>query len=91
MRLGHIDVRRLSKLVKDGLIENITLHLYPICESCIQGKMTKAPFLGVGHRAGDLLELIHSDVCGPLNHVAHVVFTYFVTFTDDKSTYEYVY
>ena len=71
MRLGHKGVRRLSKLVKDGLIENLTLDLYPICESCIQRKMTKAPFQGVGHRAGYLLDLIHNDVCGPLNHAAH--------------------
>ena len=71
MKLGHIGVSRLSKLVNDGLIENLTLDPYPVCESCIKGKMTKAPFLGVGHCAGYLLELIHSDVCGPLNHAAH--------------------
>ena len=63
--LGHIGVRRLSKLVKDGLIQDLTIEPYPICESCILGKMTKAPFLGVGHRVNDLLELVHSDVCGP--------------------------
>ena len=53
--------------------------------------MTKVPFLGVGHRARDLLELIHSDVCGPLKHATHDVSTYFMTFTDDKSRYGYVY
>ena len=87
----NLGVRRLSKLVKDGLIQDLTIEPYPICESCIQGKMTKAPFLGVGHRVNDLLELVYSDVCGPLNRVTHDGSTYFVTFTDDKSRFGYVY
>ena len=91
MRLGHIGVRRLTQLVKDGLIENLTIEPYPTCESCIRGKMTKAPFTGVGHRATDLLELVHSDVCGPMSQTAHSGFLYFVTFTDDVSRYGYVY
>ena len=91
MRLGHIGVRRLTQLVKNGLIENLTVTPYLTCESCIQGKMTKAPFTGVGHRATDLLELVHSDVCGPISHTAHSGYSYFVTFTDDLSRYGYVY
>ena len=71
IRLGHIGVRRLSRLVKDGLIQNLTIEPYQTCECCIQRKMTKASFQGVGHRTNDLLELIHSDVCGPMNHTAH--------------------
>ena len=47
MRLGHIGVRRLTQLVKNGLIENLTIEPYPTCESCIRGKMTKAPFTSV--------------------------------------------
>ena len=91
MRLGHVGVKRLTQMVKNGLIENLTIEPLPTCESCIQGKMTKAPFGGVGHRATDLLELIHSDVCGPMSHTAHSGFSYFVTFTDDKSRYGYIY
>ena len=86
MRLGHIGVRRLTQLVKNGLIENLTIQSYPTCEFCIQGKMTKVPFTGVGHPASDLLELVHSDVCGPISHTTHSGFSYFVTFTDDFGT-----
>ena len=91
MRLGHIGVRRLSRLVKDGRIPDLTIESYPVCESCIQGKMTKAPFIGVGHRATDLLELIHSDVYGPMYHTAMGGFRYFVIFIDDLSRYGYVF
>ncbi|KAK8978738.1 hypothetical protein V6N11_001744 [Hibiscus sabdariffa] len=54
-------------------------------------KMTKAPFNGKGERASDLLGLIHSAVCGPMNTQARGGFHYFITFTDDFSRYGYIY
>ncbi|KAK8512047.1 hypothetical protein V6N12_018528 [Hibiscus sabdariffa] len=54
-------------------------------------KMTKAPFNGKGERASDLLGLIHSDVCGPMNTQTRGGFHYFITFTDDFSRYGYIY
>ena len=63
IRLGHIDVKHLTQSIRNGLIPDITIEPYPTCESCIQGKMTKAPFYGVGHHATNLLELVYSDVC----------------------------
>ncbi|KAK8670843.1 hypothetical protein V6N13_037457 [Hibiscus sabdariffa] len=54
-------------------------------------KMTKAPFSGKGERASDLLGLIHSDVCGPMNTQARGGFQYFIIFTDDFSRYGYIY
>ena len=42
-------------------------------------------------RASDLLELIHTDVCGPMSSTARGGFQYFITFTDDLSRYGYVY
>ncbi|KAI5390023.1 hypothetical protein KIW84_075374 [Lathyrus oleraceus] len=53
--------------------------------------MTKSPFTGKGERANDLLALIHTDVCGPLNIPARGGFQYFITFTGDFSRYGYVY
>jgi hypothetical protein len=38
-----------------------------------------------------LLELIHTDVCGPMSMIAKGGFQYFITFTDDFSRYGYVY
>ena len=53
--------------------------------------MAKAPFPGKGQRAKELLELIHTDVCGPMSHPARGGFSYFITFTDDFSRYGYIY
>jgi Integrase core domain len=39
----------------------------------------------------DLLALIHTDVCGPMNTYTRNGDRYFITFTDDYSRYSYVY
>ena len=55
------------------------------------GKMTKTPFSGTMERATDLLEIIHTDVCGPMSVEARCGHCYFLTFTDDSSRYGYIY
>ena len=42
-------------------------------------------------RATDLLEIIHTDVCGPMSVEARGGYRYFLTFTDDLRRYEYIY
>ncbi|KAL0386411.1 UNVERIFIED_CONTAM: Retrovirus-related Pol polyprotein from transposon TNT 1-94 [Sesamum latifolium] len=41
--------------------------------------------------ANGLLDLVYTDVCGPLSVLARGGFSYFITFTDDHSRYGYVY
>ncbi|KAJ9544171.1 hypothetical protein OSB04_023878 [Centaurea solstitialis] len=53
--------------------------------------MTKHPFNKDNERANDLLEIIHTDVCGPFSHEARGGYRYFITFADDFSRYGYVY
>jgi transposase InsO family protein len=53
--------------------------------------MTKTPFTGHGERATQLLELVHTDVCGPMATQARGGYSYFITFTDDLSRFGYVY
>lgn len=90
-RLGHISEKRMKKLHTDGLLKSFDFESYETCEACLLGKMTKAPFTGSPERASDLLELIHTDVCGPMSVTARGGFHYFITFTDDFSRYGYVY
>src|SRR3954468_3546941 len=60
--LSHIGVKRMKKLHADGILESLDA-----CEPCLMGKMTKSPFSGTMEQATDLLETIHTDVCGPMN------------------------
>ena len=90
-RLGHIGIKRMEKLHKDGLLESLDFGSLDTCEPCLMGKMTRTPFNGTMERAVDLLGIIHTDVCGPMNVTARNGFRYFVTFTDDLSRYGYIY
>jgi transposase InsO family protein len=90
-RLGHIGVKRMKKLHSDGLLESLDYESFETYERCLMGKMTRTPFSGSMERATDLLEIIHTDVCGPMSVPARGGYRYFVTFTDDLSRYGCIY
>ena len=91
LHLGHINSSRIQRLIKGGLLEPLDFDGFPVCESCLEGKMTKRPFNAKGRRAQDLQELVHSDVCGPMSIQARGGYEYFITFADDYSRFGYVY
>ena len=64
---------------------------FPVCESCLEGKMTKQPFNSKGRRAQKLLKLVHLDVHGPMSIQVKDGYKYFITFTGDYSRFGYVY
>ena len=90
-RLGHIGVKRIKKILADGLLESRDYESFDACEPCLMGKMTKTPFSGTMERGIDLLEIIHTDLCGPMSVEARGRYHYFLIFTDDLSRYEYIY
>lgn len=89
--LGHINEKRIKKLQEDGLLGQFDWESMDRCESCLLGKMTKAPFNKYNERATELLALVHTDVCGPFGTSARGGYSYFITFTDDYSRYGYVF
>ena len=63
-----------------------------VCEGCILGKMQRSSFPKDGSvRATRKLQLIHSDVCGPMQTPSFGNHLYFVTFIDDYSRHAWVY
>jgi len=60
-------------------------HLNQLCEVCIFGKNHKIPFVKELWRAKFPLELVHTDVCGPMNISSIGGNKYFLTFIDDFS------
>ena len=62
------------------------------CEGCAMGKQHRQPFPKKSQSTTTkLLELIHSDVCGPMDVPSVRGSRYFVTFIDDFSRYPTVY
>src|SRR5579859_1432045 len=66
---------------------NSNAKLDPICEPCLAGKMHANPFPSTGHRAKKVLELIHTDVKGPLSVRSPSGFLYWSSFIDDHSDF----
>ena len=67
IRLAHVHYRALplaSKVV-EGLPEIQAKH-EGICKKCAKGKNTKKTFPSSESKAKGILEIIHSDVCGPM-------------------------
>ncbi|KAA0054880.1 gag/pol protein [Cucumis melo var. makuwa] len=62
LSLGHINLNRIGRLVKNGLLSQLEDNSLPPCDSCLEGKMTKSSFTGKGLRAKIPLELVHSDL-----------------------------
>ena len=81
----------MKKLHADGLLKSLDYESFDTCELCLMGKMTKTPFVGPMEQANDLMEIIHTDVCGLLSVKARGGYHYFLTFTDDLSRYGYIY
>ena len=81
----------MKKLHADGLLESLDYESLDACEPCLMGKMTKTAFSGTMEQATDLLEIIHTDVCGPMSVEARGGYRYFLTFIVDLSRYGYIY
>ena len=89
-RLRHIGQERMNRLARDGLLGSITKVDLSTYEYCLQGKATRKPF-GKVVRAELPLQLIHSDICGPVNLRARHGASYFITFINDYTRYGHVY
>lgn len=63
-----------------------------VCEECIIGKQHREQFpQAKSWRAKKVLELVHSDICGPINPSSNGCKWYFITFIDDYSRKTWVY
>jgi len=93
-RLGHASPDKLMQLVKEGLVDGLQLvgdTKMSFCETCQFGKQSRNPFPKEAACSKEALELIHSDVCGPMPVNSVGGNRYLVTFTDDYTRYTAVY
>jgi hypothetical protein len=89
-RLGHLHMDAIRSLVScsTGLDPRIAQAVIGQCEACIRGKIHRMAMpQQVTSRAQALLELVHTDVCGPMRTATLAGSRYFVTFIDDFSRF----
>src|SRR5450631_1333284 len=95
-RLGHLNansVKSLQTMVSGMDVQAVPNDVHSFaCEGCVQGKQARRPFpTEGGTRATKILELVHSDVCGPMKTPSIGGARYFLTFIDDFSRKIWVY
>lgn len=91
-RLGHLNLQDLCKLksVVTGMEFNSPKKVEP-CVECLKGKQSRFPFSNSTNRATSILELVHSDLCGPMEEQSLGGARYFITFLDDFTRKVFVY
>jgi len=62
-----------------------------VCMGCALGKNVKKPFGSSASSSKEILDLIHSDVCGPMTPKSLGSHLCYVTFIDDHSRKTWVY
>jgi hypothetical protein len=92
-RLGHRDPNAIKLLEQQ--LDNFGIsqcQVKKVCECCIEAKLTRKPLPKKSDsRSSELLDLIHMDVCGPMQTVTPGGNRYFMTMIDDHSKYTVLY
>ena len=73
-----------------GILELQSVH-EGVCRGCALGKNIKKPFPNSDNRSKGILDLIHSNVCGPMPVKSLGGSLYYVTFIDDFSRKTWLY
>ena len=93
-RYGHINHHDLLLLQKQHMVEGLPMLKNEnfACEACALGKMHRAEFpSNTVRKKIDVLDLVHTDICGPLQTRSLGGAFYFLLFIDDCTRYTWVY
>ena len=93
-RLAHLNYNTIIKMASNGTVEGLNLAnknvpLEP-CSGCAFGKHQRSPFPTGRTRGTYTGELIHSDLCGPMETATPNGSLYFVLFIDDFSGWRFI-
>ena len=93
-RLGHFNVNALVYVQTHNMVEGLPeiRRIEDVCDACQYGKMHRRPFPATNvTRAKNKLELVHTDLCGPMSILSLNQSLYFLLFIDDFTRMTWVY
>ncbi|XP_073816655.1 ecdysteroid phosphate phosphatase isoform X1 [Musca autumnalis] len=95
-RYGHLNANDMQKLLNGGLVRGMFFEAKDIenlsCTTCSMCKITSQPFTSYGNSfSKHPLELVHTDICGPMRVRSEGGSRYFISFIDDFSRFITVY
>lgn len=84
-RLGHLHPDGVIQFLRRQKLIPISKNNFVSCDACSMGKLTQSPATSPFHRSPNLLNLVHSDLMGPISPVSKSGFKYVLSFIDDHS------
>jgi hypothetical protein len=78
-------------LIKEEILQPLNFSDLDHCIECIKEKFVKRIKKSRATSSSGVLEIIHTNICGPFNVTMVDGFNSFITFTDDYSHYGYIY
>ncbi|GAU11497.1 hypothetical protein TSUD_344870 [Trifolium subterraneum] len=92
LRFGHLNFKYLSQLVSKGMVTGLPKIDVPDSDGCLVGKQPINVFTkSLPMRSSNVLEVVHSDVCGPFDEKSLGGNRYFITFVDEYSRKMWIY
>lgn len=89
-RLGHVNLKTMRSIIQRKLVLGILSMKIEkeVCESCLKAKLARRVFpQATQYRASKKLQLIHGDLCGPINPSTQAGKSYIFVLIDDYSRY----
>lgn len=94
--LGHLHFKACETMVRAGKVKGLSVDIpkvMPTCESCIHGKLTRAPIARMreGERSTAFGDLVFADVWGPAKVISGQGHRYYVLFIDDHTRMAFIF
>ena len=87
-RLCHVNFDNMVKITKFKIVRGIPNLKKPnvgLCKNCQIGKMGNTSFKSKNYQSKDILEIVHTDLCGPIGVESYTTEAFFIHFVDDYS------
>lgn len=92
-RFGHLNYGDLQKAIRQGRVKGANLEgptNMEDCTVCLEGKVVRNPFPMKSSRTLQVMDLVHTDLCGPMREDSLGGAKYFIQFIDDCSRWSEV-
>ncbi|KAK2372557.1 putative mitochondrial protein [Trifolium repens] len=93
-RYGHLNFESLSLLNSKNTVLGLPSVITPVetCTTCLLGKQPRDSFKNhLPMRSNEVLNVVHSDICGPIDVLSTGGNKYFLTFVDEFSRMTWLY
>ena len=90
-RLGHLHPDAVIHFLRQRSSTTLSRRDFLPCDDCAMGKLTQSPSTSSFHRSPHILNLVHSDILGPISPATKSGMKYIISFIDDHSRYTKLY